>query len=75
VETPPVIAMHAATSEKPVLLTVSEAIGDLYAGYLDMDKKGWDTSPNRVKLRQMVDLLLYFGTTPPTHIPSPPLSR
>ncbi len=60
VETPAVIATHAATPEKPIILTVTGAIGELYAGYLDMDKKGWDTSPNRVKLRQLVDLLLYF---------------
>jgi len=72
---PAVIAAHPATPDQPILLAPTGAIGELYAGYLDMDKKGWDKSPNRVKVRQIVDLFLYFGTAPPTHILSPKAPR
>ncbi len=70
---PDVIAAHAAGPDKPILLMATGRIGNLYAGYLAMDVKGWDASPDRVKVRQLVDALLYFGTTPPIVI-NPPAS-
>jgi hypothetical protein len=43
----------------------------VYAGYLMMhvtsDKKGWDESPTRATLRQLMDAVLYFGSTPPKY--------
>jgi hypothetical protein len=64
---PIAIRSHIATSKKPALLVTNGAVGKIYAGYLSWDKKGWDESPSRTTLRQLVDAILYFGEALPRY--------